>query len=359
MLVCNQNTMSSAESCNALDDDCDGSTDENNPGGNQACNTGLNGVCANGTTSCSMGTLQCNQTTMASAEVCNGLDDDCDAMTDEGNPGGGAMCSTNLFGVCAAGTTACSGGTLACNQNTMSSAEICDGLDNDCDNFVDDGNPGGNASCNTGLPGICAAGTTQCSGGMLACNQNNMPVAEICGNALDDDCNGVVDNGCCTPLLSDGGFEAGQFGGLWVESSTNFDTPICSTALCGNGGGSGPRTGLYWSWFGGIAAVEIGSMSQTITIPAGNPATLSFWIEIPVCGNGGTDTFAVTIDGANIYDTDNMDATCGVLGYVQHSFDVSAYADGGMHTLLLEGVFNATGTTNFMVDDVSLDSCIP
>jgi hypothetical protein len=319
----------------------------------------MNGVCGNGTTSCSMGTLQCNQTTMSSAEVCNGLDDDCDAMTDEGNPGGGAMCSTGLFGVCAAGTTACSGGMLACNQNTMSSGEICDGLDNDCNGVVDNGNPGGGASCNTGLQGICAAGTTQCSMAMLQCNQNNMAVAEICGNALDDDCNGVVDNGCCTPLLDDGGFELGPFGGAWVESSTTFGTPICDTGSCGFGGGTGPRTGVYWSWFGGIAAAEIGTMSQTITIPAGNTATLSFWLEIPACDTVGTDTFSVEIDGVNIYATNNLDPVCDLLGYVQHSFDVSAYADGGMHTLLLEGVFNATGTTNFMVDDVSLDSCIP
>jgi hypothetical protein len=27
-------------------------------------------------------------------EVCNGVDDDCDTQTDEGNPGGGAACST-------------------------------------------------------------------------------------------------------------------------------------------------------------------------------------------------------------------------------------------------------------------------
>ena len=42
------------------------------------------------------------------------------------------------------------------------------------------------------------------------------------------------------------------------------------TAACGTGGGIGPRTGTWWAWFGGIPdAVETGSMSQDITIPAG------------------------------------------------------------------------------------------
>mgnify|MGYP003331251583 CR=1 FL=1 len=42
----------------------------------------------------------------------------------------------------------------------VSPIERCNGLDDDCDGVVDNGNPGGNQACNTGQLGVCAAGTT-------------------------------------------------------------------------------------------------------------------------------------------------------------------------------------------------------
>lgn len=76
------------------------------------------------------------------------------------------------------------------------SEETCNGQDDDCDGVADDGNPGGGAACNTGLPGICGPGTQACQGGALVCNQNVGAGAEVCGNGLDDDCDGMVDEGC-------------------------------------------------------------------------------------------------------------------------------------------------------------------
>ncbi|MCX4246884.1 MopE-related protein [Paraliomyxa miuraensis] len=186
----------SDEMCNGLDDDCDGEIDNGNPGGAEACNTGMPGVCSTGTSVCEAGAIACIADVAPSPELCDGLDNDCNGQADDGNPDAGGACNTGMPGVCADGTGSCAGGGLECIPDTAASNEVCDGLDNDCDGQVDDGNPGGGGGCSTGMPGICSSGTQQCTGGALSCQQNNAPVAEICANGLDDDCDGAIDDGC-------------------------------------------------------------------------------------------------------------------------------------------------------------------
>ncbi|MFA6254642.1 MAG: TasA family protein [Patescibacteria group bacterium] len=95
----------------------------------------------------------------------------------------------------------CNGSDLACEPTCTPTTEVCNGLDDDCDQVVDEGNPGGGSVCNTGLSGVCSAGTLTCTGGALQCTQNNQAGTEICDNGLDDDCDGSTDNNCsdCTP----------------------------------------------------------------------------------------------------------------------------------------------------------------
>lgn len=157
-------------------------------------------------------------------------------------------------------------------------------------------------------------------------------------------------------VVVDGGFEAGSPNPNWAEESTNFGTPICDEN-CFQTPAPGAHGGDFWAWFGGVSGgYEAGSLSQSVTIPTGS-ASLSFWLMVPVCDNPD-DYLEAQLDGTQVFVVDGESDLCEGTSYAQHTVNVSAWADGGSHTLTFTSETNSTngGPTNFFVDDVRLDA---
>ena len=84
------------------------------------------------------------------------------------------------------------------NKTNPRAVEVCNNKDNNCDGLVDniDPVPCYEGAANTLGRGTCRAGLTACRNGAQICEGQRVPVQEVCGDGLDNDCDGVIDNGC-------------------------------------------------------------------------------------------------------------------------------------------------------------------
>ena len=91
--------------------------------------------------------------------------------------------------------------------------ELCNGSDDDCDNVVDEGYDVGAACSNAQLGACLREGALVCAGdGMTSLCDAPMvqPQEEACGNGTDEDCDGFTDEACGVLLVD--GFESAPAG---------------------------------------------------------------------------------------------------------------------------------------------------
>jgi MYXO-CTERM domain-containing protein len=165
-------------------------------GSGEACDTGEPGVCAAGLTDCANadGEAECRPARTPGDEACNGLDDDCNGETDEGE-----LCPVGEICVRARCVPLCGTGEFRCAADKKCVEGAC--IDADC---LD-------VECAPGK--VCMAG--ECVG---ACDDVTCPRGQNCSDGVCvDPCSGidcgdgfVCENGACLVECSCAGCAAGE-----------------------------------------------------------------------------------------------------------------------------------------------------
>ncbi|MFC4784888.1 M4 family metallopeptidase [Nocardioides sp. MAHUQ-72] len=148
--------------------------------------------------------------------------------------------------------------------------------------------------------------------------------------------------GCTGQKLGNPGFETGS-AAPWSASTGVVDNSTSQPA----------RSGSWKAWMNGYGSTHTDTLSQSVSIPAGCRATLSFYLHIDTAESGSTayDKLTVKAGSTTLATYSNANAAAG---YSLKTFDVSSLA-GQTVSISFSGSEDSSLATSFVVDDTALN----
>ncbi|MFJ3235617.1 M4 family metallopeptidase [Streptomyces sp. NPDC086787] len=149
--------------------------------------------------------------------------------------------------------------------------------------------------------------------------------------------------GGCTAkqLLGNPGFESGNT--TWTATS----------GVITNSSSQAAHGGSYKAWLDGYGSTHTDTLTQSVTIPAGCKASLTFYLHIDTAETTSStqyDKLTVTAGSKTLATYSNLNKASG---YSLKTFDLSSLA-GTTATLKFSGTEDSSLQTSFVVDDTAL-----
>jgi hypothetical protein len=207
-----QGQKGSGKQCVRKGDVCGCSVNATLDGAETVCHSSNDAGSCGGTRKCGVSDLTACSAKTPASELCNGVDDNCDGQTDNnasdcqvfysdgdgdgfGSGAGSACMCVKPAGNSVSKSGDCDDKAAAVNPIAK---EVCDNLDNNCDGATDEGcDDDGDGWCDIGVivvgePLVCPQGKKDCDDSNAAIHPGQ---SEVCGNGVDDDCDGQTDKG--------------------------------------------------------------------------------------------------------------------------------------------------------------------
>ncbi|MGW4565294.1 putative Ig domain-containing protein [Streptomyces sp. NPDC004561] len=205
----------------------------------------------------------------------------------------------------------------------------------------------------TGLPpGLAIASGT----GLISGTPSTAGTYHVTATATDD--TGATGSTTFTWTVAPAG------GGTCTSTGQKFGNPgfesgntvwSASSGVIGQYGSQGepPHGGTWDAWLDGYGSSHTDTLSQSVTIPSGCKAALSFYLHIDTAETTGStayDKLTVKAGATTLATYSNLDAATG---YTQKTLDLSSLA-GQNVTLTFTGTEDQSLQTSFVLDDTAL-----